>query len=285
MTIDSKILNESVADLQKVFIVLATYNPDIVFFREQIHSIKNQTFKNWKCIITDDGSREDLFVNLCDAIGEDTRFSVFKNTKNAGSVYNFENGLRIADADPQCGFIAFCDQDDIWVEDKLEKIMEAFVDPNIVLVHSDLEVIDAMGNTLYNSCWQMEGRQVNDIGFDELIFRNSVTGCACLFKKSILPLAMPFFLNIRRSYHHDVWVALLSLKLGKIKPLTLPLVRYRQHANNQVGGADLKSRSIKRYFNFLLRPSVPIAKCIDAYLFRRRLAEDFYLRAQTKTLF
>lgn len=246
---------------------MATFNPDQIFFEEQVASLLAQTHQAWVCIVVDDCSEESKFRQIEAVVLKEDRFILYRNTENKGSFLTFEEGLKRIPAGVD--FVALCDQDDIWMSDKLEKMLEVFKDSQVSLVHSDLELIDKDGKTISSSCWQKEGRYVPTASTELILFRNVVTGCACMFRAGILKSALPF--PQRRwgneaFYYHDAWIALHASLYGQIQALSLPLVKYRQHEGNQVGGGrtgkGLEIHSLKERAAF-------------AYESRRQLADDF----------
>ena len=80
---------------KQVAVVMATYNPNIEFFVKQIHSIKEQTYTNWECIVIDDCSSNEKFEEIKKIIAEDVRFTLHQNKVNLGSYHTFEEGLKL----------------------------------------------------------------------------------------------------------------------------------------------------------------------------------------------
>lgn len=262
----------------KIGIAIATYNPPKDFFSQQIDSLLKQFFTNWVCAISDD-SVDPKFSNAIEMeVAGDSRFHLFKNSTSSprGVFHNFENALR--NMPPDCEFIAFCDQDDIWAPNKLQRLLEALdQNPGKQLIHSDLKLIDELGAALHPSCWQFEKRK-----FDEpdsllrLILRNRVTGCATLFRRELLQLVLPFPKSVDSPYLHDHWVAALALVAGGIIDLPEPLVSYRQHGTNVIGAAR------KGFAKKLARLPQFNEKSKKALQDRQRLAVDIIQRISEK---
>ena len=97
-------------------ILMATYNGE-KYISEQIDSIINQTCKNWKLLIRDDGSQDKTLEILEEYEKRDERINILRDIKgNLGFVKNFEELLKNSSEE----FIMFSDQDDYWIENKLE---------------------------------------------------------------------------------------------------------------------------------------------------------------------
>ncbi|MDX1919135.1 MAG: glycosyltransferase family 2 protein [Candidatus Caenarcaniphilales bacterium] len=230
-----------------IAIAMATYNPSKEFLIKQLESLKNQTYKNWFCVIVDDCSQPESFEEIQKLIQNDNRFKLYQNEKNLGAYLTFEQGLLKIPEGTQ--FITFCDQDDVWLPNKLEILSKKLIDnPKAYLVHSDLETINENDKTIQKSCWDFEKRSVDKIRTEFLILRNLVTGCSMMFRKEILNQALPFP-SIEEPNNkfilHDLWITLCCSVLGPIEFFREPLVLYRQHSNNVVGSAGRQSPFIK----------------------------------------
>ena len=216
-----------------VEIVLASYCPTIDYFSVQIQSLQQQTLTTWHCHIVDDGSPSDHLAAMQECIGDDDRFTLHAFAQNVGTYRNFERGLELCTQ--RATAIAFCDQDDIWLPHKLERLLMELQNSQVVLVHSDLVAIDSQGETLHASCWQFEGRSPESLTVPLLLLQNSVTGCSCLFRSELLPLVLPFPQPTTGEWLHDWWVALVAASVDRIAHIREPLVHYRQHDGNVVG--------------------------------------------------
>lgn len=266
----------------KIGIAMATYNPNSDFFCQQIESLRKQKFSNWECVISDD-SEDSRFSKAIQAeIGDDKRFHFIPNLGQLprGVFYNFENAL--SHLTVGCEFIAFCDQDDFWAPNKLQRLVEVLgQNPGKQLIHSDLQLIDEQGMNLQPSCWKFENRSFREPdSLLNLIIRNRVTGCATLFRRDLLDLALPFPKNVKGEYMHDHWMATMALVAGGIVELPEPLVSYRQHGANVIGAAATRGRG------GILKKLEKLAqfkqKSIKALLDRQKLASDVIQRISVK---
>jgi len=254
------------SDEPMVGIVLATYNPCLSYLIDQVNSLKNQTYKNWKCIVVDDCSSEEKFRNIRCILSGDARFELHRNTKNQGSFKTFETGLCLLPKEAK--FVCYCDQDDIWAPTKLAEQLKAFKDESVYLVHTDQMLINEDNQVFIKSCWELEGRNVYEASTDLLMFRNLITGCTTMFRREVLNTALPFY-PPRPShimYHHDMWVAMHACVHGRVIGLKNPLVMYRQHGANLVGVATLRKKLVFR--NLALRAG-------QAFRERWGLRQDF----------
>lgn len=265
-----------------ISIVLATYNPNIEFFIKQINSLKAQTHTNWQCIVVDDCSSPEKFEEIKNILSSDERFQVFRNEINLGSYHTFEEGLK--KIGEETDLICFCDQDDVWLPNKLERLAREFDDAKISCVHSDLSLIGPQGELLHESCWKFENRNTQIYEAQLLILRNTITGCSMMFRKKILELALPFpKQEIKNSFHHDLWIALMSLQYGEIKPIEEPLVLYRQHGGNVVGAKN-QDNVFLRLLNYLRSKgfSALFQEAGFQWSLRKNLAKNYQERSKSK---
>ena len=116
----------------KVTIIMATYNR-AHFIVETLHSIQNQTFKDWECLIIDDGGNDNTLEAIQSIIDRDQRFSFFKRTgKHKKGLPGCRNyGLNIAKGE----YIIFFDDDDIVHPDNLKTCIEVFNENDVDFCH------------------------------------------------------------------------------------------------------------------------------------------------------
>lgn len=228
-----------------VGIAMATYNPQLTYFIEQVNSLKNQDYQNWLCVIVDDKSDLKSFESIQEIVKGDPRFQIHQNENNMGSFKTFEKALSLLPE--QAEFICFCDQDDVWVSRKLSTQLKSFENPDVTMVHTDQALIDKDGAQFADSCWKLEGRSIQQATTEMLLFRNLITGCTMMFRKEVLKTALPFsqLRPHREMYHHDMWVAMHACVHGSVIGLRDSLVLYRQHGGNLVGVSILRRSSRK----------------------------------------
>lgn len=207
-----------------VSIALATYN-GAKYLNQQLDSILNQTYTNIEIIIVDDASNDGTtqIIESYQQTHKNIRFH--QNDKNLGLLRTFEKAINLSTGD----FIALCDQDDIWLPNKIETLL-ANIDDNL-LIHSDAKLIDESNNIIGESHFALAKRRDKYI-FSDYVVSNNVTGCTCLFSKKLKELALPF---PEYFYSHDHYLALVASFYGQIKLINEALILYRQHGNNVIG--------------------------------------------------
>ena len=218
--------------MEKVDVLLATYNGE-KYLKEQIDSILEQTYSDFRLLISDDGSTDDTRKILEEYKNKDSRIQVFFQESNLGVVKNFEFLLKKVES----AYYMFSDQDDIWKAEKIEKSLNKIENDNCDLVYSDLEVVDEKLNVTYESYWKLKGiynkiKKYNN--FESLYLNNFVTGCTIISKKELIDTYLPLP-NTSKYVLHDYWISLILSQNGKIDYIEEPLIKYRQHKNNKVG--------------------------------------------------
>ena len=220
-----------------IHILMSTYN-GARYLAEQIDSILAQTYTDWRLYIRDDGSTDDTLRIVQNYAKKDKRITVLEDSDNLGACRSFERLLQTSDG---AEYYAFADQDDVWRPDKLAILLKAMQEaeqeyPKLpIVVHSDLQVVDAQLKEIAPSFWQYSNLRpdIVDANLHYLAICNTVTGCAMLFNRAARTYSLPF---PQTAYMHDAWVALAAAaKGGKVIPLSATPIAYRQHSTNVLG--------------------------------------------------
>jgi hypothetical protein len=215
---------------------------------EQLESIAAQSRPPDELVVCDDRS-DDGTREVLEAFAARARFEVrlHFNGERLGSTKNFEQAIGLCRGD----LIALSDQDDFWLPEKLMRQEAALASaPDAGMVFSDAEVVDECLRPLGYTVWQHvkfgpeEQRAVRGGGaFDLLLARNIVAGATMAFrsrfKDLILPIPEAYDLKREgRLLLHDGWVALLVSAVAGVTLTDGPLMKYRQHPQQQVGAKE-----------------------------------------------
>ena len=225
----------------KISVALCTYNGD-KYIGEQLNSILQQTQPVDEIIIVDDGSIDNTITISKEILNESNiDYKIDVNSKNLGVCGNFEKAISLCTGD----IIFTSDQDDVWLDNKVERILIEFDDEKCQLVYTDAFLTDQMLHIQNNSLWEVYGfkKEINKQNImDIMLNHNVVTGATMAFRKKILKESFP----IPRidGFYHDEWLALNALRFGQIKAINEKLIYYRQH-NQNVVGAQKKNIIIK----------------------------------------
>ena len=129
-----------VKDYGLVSIITPSYNSSS-FIVETIEGIINQTYPNWELLITDDCSTDDSVKIIDSYIQKDSRIKLYKLEKNSGAGVCRNKSIEMAKG----RFIAFCDSDDVWMPQKLEKQLKLMDEKDCALSHSSYMLMNESG--------------------------------------------------------------------------------------------------------------------------------------------
>jgi glycosyltransferase involved in cell wall biosynthesis len=247
----------------RVAICMATHDPPPDLFARQIASIRNQTREDWLCAISDDASAPDGLAAIREVLEGDRRFVLFPSSERLGFYRNFERALRMVPDDVP--YVALADQDDQWDPRKLEVLLGRLGDAR--LVYSDARPIRPDGEVIASSLWTR--RRNNRSNLASLLFSNTVTGAASLFRRELLELALPFPPAPGAPYH-DHWLALVALASGELAYVQKPLFDYVQHPGAVIGYEAIDARLGpglgERLRRLLSNPPAALPRWREAYL-------------------
>ncbi len=229
--------------MEKIDVLLATYNGE-KYIAKQLESILNQTYKNIRVIISDDCSTDNTLKLLKEYETKDSRIIVYEQSSNLGYVKNFEFLLEKVEAN----YYMLSDQDDVWLEDKIQKSYDKLINDNVDLVFGDLKIVDENLNVINDSMFKFlkidkRLKKYND--YRLLYMDNCVTGCTIISKSSFLSIILPLP-KTTKYLIHDYWIALVVMLNGKVSYMEEKYILYRQHGNNQVG-TDKVSTKFKKF--------------------------------------
>lgn len=226
----------------KTSVAMCTYN-GARYLREQLDSIAAQTRPPDELVICDDAS-SDTTREIVNAFAVTAPFPVrlHINEQNLGSTKNFERVIRLSEGD----VIALADQDDVWFPEKLERIEACFQrEPETGLVFTDAEVVDETLRPLGYSLWQSVGFDKAQRGLvrsgrvlDVLLPGWTVTGATMAFRAAFKELVLDIPTDL--ALIHDGWIALLIASVSRVSFVDEPLIKYRQHARQQIGARERK---------------------------------------------
>jgi glycosyltransferase involved in cell wall biosynthesis len=225
--------------MHQLAVSLCTWNGER-YLQEQLESIASQTRPPDSLVIRDDAST-DATLRIAERFARSAPFpvEVRANQVNLGFVRNFERAIADAEGD----VIVLSDQDDIWREDRLERIAGCFeARPELGLCFSDARLIDEAGSGLPASLWESVGftrarqREVERGRlFEELVRGSFVTGATLSFSARFRAPVLPLVDGVT----HDAWITLLLAAIAPAEIIPEPLVSYRQHGGNQIGARRL----------------------------------------------
>lgn len=243
--------NSLIMKKKEIAILLATYNGER-FLREQLDSLMSQSYKDWTLYVQDDLSTDATLAIIHEYQKRYGNIVLLQNDKKLKAKNNFASMLQQVEAD----YYFFCDQDDVWLTDKVKHTLQVMFDceaANVglpVIVHTDLKVVDSELTTIADSFWDYTCVSPNKLNsFNKLCVRYLVTGCTMLLNRAVRDISVPIPEN---ACMHDVWCVLSTVKNGGIlKSLDEVTILYRQHSNNVLGASDAHSNWLRNKLGHL----------------------------------
>lgn len=225
-----------------VHILLATYN-GARYLAEQLESIGRQTHSAWTLTVSDDGSTDDTLSILQSFAAQVTQpITVLRGPRKGSATSNFYYLVEQALTDNVQDLFAFCDQDDIWHNEKLQRAVQWH------LQHNNKNVRLFCGRT------QFVNNQLRPIGlspsikrqpsFGNALVQNIASGNTMVFSHSVLAALK----KVQPAHYvwHDWTTYLVTTALrGEVWFDHEPCLLYRQHETNVVGSNNNLSQLLK----------------------------------------
>lgn len=229
---------------KKVCVLLSTYNGER-YLEEQLDSLLEQIQVDVQIFVRDDGSTDGTH-EILSTYAQNGLLTWYEG-KNVGPADSFMDLVRNA---PECDYYAFCDQDDVWLPEKLWRAMDVLCKENNDqqpalyygsprLVNADLEPIRAP-------------RMVKDVitDYSGAVIASNAGGCTMVFNQSLLKKvqsASPEFF-----YIHDEWFHKVCMVVGGALHYDCDVpILYRQHGNNVTGTETSLRKKLQKHIALL----------------------------------
>jgi rhamnosyltransferase len=219
-----------------VSVALATHNGEL-FLPDQLASLMRQSQLPLELVVCDDDSGDGTLGVLA-AFAAEAPFEVTVHP-NGGRLGFAETFLRAASL-CKGEAIAFCDQDDVWLEGKIERCSRELQKPDVLLaMHSSRLTNEALEPTRKLYPHIRSDRVEPPLAGDPWL---AVRGMSMVFASRLLqvadPEARPPSHYLSGKMNHDEWIYVLARGLGAIAYIAEPLALYRQHPRNVTGAAE-----------------------------------------------
>lgn len=226
----------------KVSVVLAVYNGE-KYLKEQLKSLMNQTYLIDEVLIGDDCSNDSTVIIVKEFINKNNLnniWKIFENCLNKGYSKNFMDIINKATGD----VVFFCDQDDIWMDDKIESmvnIMEANSDiqllaSNLIPFYCDQEAVK-WDKKILNS--MKEDKTIEKVIYNYKNFHVKRSGCTMCVNNHFIKQVSRYWVN---GWAHDDFIWKMSSCIDGCAIYHYPTINRRMHANN---ATNIKIRSLK----------------------------------------
>ena len=236
----------------KVDILLSVYKPNEFFLVKQLQSINRQTYKNIEVIINDDCPSNKCDISIFKENLTNIPFRILPSEKNLGYIKSFEKLSNAATGE----YVAYCDQDDIWREDKIEKSIYSFQkNKDVLVVVSDRKLIDENDNVICESVKHQNNNNSDNYKLDEVCKRNFfltfVPGMCIVAKTDFIKSIIPFSVYTG----HDKWIIACASANRQIYYVDDTLAYYRRHSANASGVLE-GINSKKDYLEYRIYPCI-----------------------------
>lgn len=262
-----------------VSVIMPTYNTG-ARLKHSIDSVLRQTYQNFELLITDDNSDDNLTLDILRSYAlKDNRVKVFYHKQNDGAGAARNNSIYQALGQ----YIAFCDSDDRWAPDKLDKQVAFMQQNGHCLVFSSYFVCGKHGNV--NGIVIAPAK----VSFSMLMRDNKIGCLTAIYDASIY--GKFYFPNIRKRQDWGLFLNMLSVchyayslpqplafynKCGEsLSSNKFSLVKYNINIYRNILGFPLPKALL--YFLFIFLPSycLKVLKVnIDSFFFRRQFLLD-----------
>ena len=222
-------------NVPKVAVLMSTYNGER-YLQEQIDSVMNQKGVDIDLYIRDDGSKD----RTIEIIKKNKRDNIYlEEGINVGVGNSFMSLVYTVSDDYD--YYAFCDQDDIWLEEKILRAVQVLCESGKVIYCSNQTIVDSKGKV-------REIRYLKPIQLDLIneIQENKVTGCTIVFTRELKKIVCDEKRrpgnDFMKQQIHDIWFALVGCAINSIIYDQESYIYYRQHENNVIG---IKKETVK----------------------------------------
>ncbi len=207
--------------------VISTYKRSPEMVKRAAESVLNQTYKDIELIIVDDSPSDydlrDDVKNMAESLNGNVKY--IRHEKNLGACAARNTGIQLANGE----FIAFLDDDDEWLPEKIEKQIKKFVNEDVALVYCGNYTINSANNEKIISNTQYHNGYV----FDILIFDNFISSCSYpLIRKSVIKELGGFDIKMPAAQDLELWLRIA--KKYKIDYVPEPLVNYYIHDGEKI---------------------------------------------------
>jgi glycosyltransferase involved in cell wall biosynthesis len=235
----------------KISVCMAVYNGER-YLKHQLLSILKQIGVDDEVYIVDDAS-SDLTLKIIELFCDD-RIKLSINKENMGQQKSFEKALMNCTGN----YIYFSDQDDIWMDDKVEKMQKIFLEMKCLAIVSDASVMDDVGNIHIDSFFRHRG---SGPGVVKNFVQNTYLGCCMAIDARVKEWVLPFPAKITQ---HDEWIGLICEFMGGVHFLNEKLIHYRRHNSNASSMKRLPmTKVIRNRFNMLILVSIQYWKLLS----------------------
>lgn len=251
--------------MKHLVILMSTYNGEH-YLAEQLDSLLTQDCDeavqtSFQIIVRDDGSSDKTQDILQEYATKYPQKIHWYQGKNCGVIRSFFELLEKAQ---EAQYYAFCDQDDVWLPDKMSsaiRVIDSHKDSEVPhlyccrpkLVNAELEELSS----------DIKRPKVR-VGFGNALIENVVTGCTAVMNASLRKLLIKEWPNF--TVMHDRWFYLAAACFGTVDYDETSHICYRQHENNVVGTSSDRFKELKMRIHLFRKKQHDISRQTKEFL-------------------
>lgn len=252
----------------KVSVIITTYNRSYNILKRAINSILNQTYKDFELIVVNDTPKEfPKYREVSEGISEfKGKLTYIASGVNKGACFVRNQGFKVSSGE----YIAFLDDDDEWLPDKLEKQIKLFKLEDCVMVTCELERIYLDSNNIPKNKYSFRHifkglfkQKIKRITLDKLMKKNVVGGCSSpIISREAFIQSGGFNNNMPSAQDYDLWIRVAII--GKVYSVQEPLIKYFIHQSERISTNPQKKIYAYKYlieqYKDLIENSKPFLK-------------------------
>jgi glycosyltransferase involved in cell wall biosynthesis len=225
-------------------ILLSTYNGER-YLQECLQSLYDQDYGDLTLVVRDDGSI-DRSMEILKQEKEHSRIPMIllESGENFGPAKSF---FRLLGAQDDFDYYAFCDQDDVWLKDKISRALTKMKDVDKAIPSLYCSRVEYVNEKLNHVQWSRIPRR---IGYGNALVENIATGCTIVINKALRQLIIDHL--PLQCLMHDWWCYLTAACFGCVIYDDQSRIKYRLHGNNKIGAPTTfiedATQRVKRFF-------------------------------------
>jgi len=229
--------------------IITTYKRDRNILKRALKSVLNQTYRNYEIIVVDDNGNNSSYQNEVEKaifeLNSSQKIKLIKHEKNLGAPRARNTGLKYANGE----FIAFLDDDDGWLEKKLELQVKKFKDSdnsNLGLVYCWFYKYEQLNNKSFTKKIQKPSIKKKQVE-KELLYKNFIGSTSFpLIKKECFDTVGQFDENLEAKQDYDMWIRIS--RYYAMEYVNEPLCNYYDHLEERITNNITKKIRAERLF-------------------------------------
>ena len=201
-----------------VSIIIPYYKKEL-YLEQSIRSILNQTYQNFEIILINDDPENKIFISKFSKL--DHRIKLVHNENNLGAGLSRNKGLEIANGE----YIAFCDSDDLWKNNKIEFQIELMKRLNFTFSFTGYDIIDENNNFIKSR------KAPGYVDFQKLRSSCDIGLSTVMIRKDVFENVEYRFANLRTKEDYVLWLKLAEDKIT-MKSIQENLTSWRKSKNS-----------------------------------------------------